>query len=111
MSLVSPCPKRAKNPATPSGRREAANRAGILALRISGAGELPVEPESLRHERLRSEQPVVDLALTRQGWKLLEFNCINTAGLYAVDARLIVAAFHGRSLSGNSGPRPAIGNA
>ncbi len=31
------------------------------------------------------ERIVADFALTPAGWKLVEFNCINTAGLYAID--------------------------
>lgn len=33
------------------------------------------------------ENIVMDLALTEEGWKVIEFNCINCSGLYDVDAK------------------------
>lgn len=35
---------------------------------------------------------VADFALTPDGWKLLEFNCIHTAGFYAIDLETLLKA-------------------
>jgi hypothetical protein len=78
----------------------------VAAAQYKPSIEIETDLDNIRHViemlfPLPLENIVADLAWTNDGWKLLEFNCINTAGIYAIDAGAILRAFlrlpHGQS--------------